>query len=830
MTDVRATRLTVVGLFFITLATMMLEILLTRIFSVTMWYHFAFVAISLAMFGMTVGALQVYRHPERYDEINTKQQMALSALWFAITAIVSVLAHVLVPFRSQPTLAVIWIAVTYFVLAVPFYFSGVCVCVALTKFPRSVSGLYAADLFGAATGCIVLIYVLKITDAPTAVVLVGLLGCMAAVFFAADAAARQLRKAALTLGTAFAIFVVMNTILAQRQESLLRLTWAKGEHEPPSLYEKWNSFSRITVRGDANTPSNVITEGISVTYPTDRPYRQLHLKIDSDAETTLTALSGVSLDNPALDNPDDHSLDYLRYDVKNIVHYIRSDANVLIIGAGGGRDVLSALLFKQKSVRAVEINQNILSTVNGRFGDFTGHLDRNPKVTFVNDEARSYLARTPERFDILEASFIDTWAATAAGALTLTENSLYTVECWNMFLHRLTPDGVLSFSRWYLPGLPAEAYRLTSLAAAALRTNGVADPRSHMLLVKNSRRGPQGEPIGAVTILIGKKPFTSAEIDRIEAISRQMQFDVVLSPRFALDPVFAALASGQDAGNIIESLPVNLSAPTDDSPFFFYMMKFRNLFRMKQLAEDPNAAIYATSGAVVGVLLLIVTVPTLICIVLPLRSMPKKVLRSALPHLLFFAAIGLGFMLIEISQMQRLIVFLGHPTYALSVVLFSLLLSSGLGSYTTGKFTQAGRSGVSRLLMLLVAMLVFGVLTPYATSAFASSENAVRIAVAAGILFPLGIFMGMAFPLGLKLAASQVDELTPAFWGVNGATSICGSVLAAAISMNAGIASTFWSGFLCYVFALGAYLWASRGDRAGSPKTLAPVSVLVGNE
>ena len=633
MTDVRALRLTVVGLFFITLATMMLEILLTRIFSVTMWYHFAFVAISLAMFGMTVGALQVYRHPELYDETSTKQQMARSALWFAVTVIVSVLAHILVPFKSQPTLALIWIAVTYFVLAVPFYFSGVCVCAALTKFPRSVSGLYAADLFGAALGCIVLIYVLKGTDAPTAVVLVGMLGCVGAVLFSVDAGEHQFRKAAVILGTVFAIFVVVNTVLAQNQASLLRITWAKGEHEPPALYEKWNSFSRITVRGDANTPSKVISEGISVTYPTDKPFRQLHLKIDSDAETTLTALNnGVSID----------SLDYLRYDVKNLAHYIRSDANVLVVGAGGGRDVLSALLFKQKSVRAVEINQNIISTVNGRFGDFTGHLDRNPKVTFVNDEARSYLARTPERFDILEASFIDTWAATAAGALTLTENSLYTVECWNMFLHRLTPDGVLSFSRWYLPGLPAEAYRLTSLAAASLRASGVEDPRSHILLVKNSRRSAEGEPIGAVTILIGKKPFTTSEIDRIEAVAKQMQFDVVLSPRFALDPVFAALATGQDPDGIVESLPVNLSAPTDDSPFFFYMMKFRNLLRVRQLAQDPNAAIYATSGAVVGVLLLFITVPTLICIWLPLRSMQKEVLRSVVPHLRFSRRLAWG--------------------------------------------------------------------------------------------------------------------------------------------------------------------------------------------
>jgi hypothetical protein len=804
MTEIRATRLTVAGLFIIMLATMMLEILLTRIFSVTMWYHFAFVAISLAMFGMTVGALRVFLHPELYDETSAKRQMARSALWFAITAVGSVMAHVLVPFRSEPTLALLWIVVTYFLLSFPFYFSGVCVCVALTKFPRSVSGLYAADLLGAATGCIVLIFALKVTDAPTAVVFVGLLGCIGAMLLAADAEKRRLRQAALMLGAAFCVAVIANTILAQKQGSLLRPTWAKGEHEARPLYERWNSFSRITVHGDADSPSNVISEGISVTYPEDRQHRQLFLRIDSDAETTLSAFDGSF-----------QGLDYLKYDIKNAVHYIRPDGSVLIIGAGGGRDVLSALLFGQRAVRAVEINQNILNTVNGRFGDFTGHLDRNPKVTFVNDEARSYIARTDEQFDVIEASFIDTWAATAAGALTLTENSLYTVEAWKLFLNRLTPQGVLSFSRWYFPGLPAEAYRLTSLAAASLGASGISDPRLHIVLLRNMRSDLDARTIGAATILASKAPFTPAEIERLETLCKQMQFDLVLSPRFARDPAFEALANGQVTGDAIESLPVNVAAPTDDSPFFFYMLKFRNLLRALEFAPQGDAAVYTTSGRVVVILLVYILVPTVICILLPLRKMKKEAIRDVLPHLLFFAAIGFGFMLIEISQMQRFIVFLGHPTYALSVVLFALLLSSGLGSFTTRHLTQASGSAVARLALLLLAIVVFGALTPRAISAFASSVNAVRISVAVGILFPLGLFMGMAFPLGLKLAASQVDALTPAFWGVNGATSICGSVLAAAVAMNLGISNTFWSGFLCYVIAFAAYFWA-RG-RAASP-------------
>ena len=815
--ELRVTWLTVAGVFLITLATLMDEILITRIFSVTMWYHFAFVAISLAMFGMTVGGLRVYQHPNIYGGAGAKRQMASCALWFGVSAVASVLAQLFVPFASHPMFAMFWIILSYVLFSIPFYFSGVCVCVALTKFPGFVSRLYATDLVGAASGCVLLIYVLKITDAPTAVVVVGLLGSLAAALFAADGGLAHLRRTATLLSATFAIIVIVNTALAQKQGSLLRVTWAKYSAEARPLYEKWNSFSRIAVDADPNVATSVITEGISPTYPKDRGIRQLRLKIDADAETTMTAFSG-----------DFDGLDYLRYDVKNIVHYVRPNSSVLIIGAGGGRDVLSALLFEQRAVRAVEINQNILHTVNEIFGNFTGHLDRNPKVTFVNDEARSYISRTDERFDIIEASFIDTWAATAGGALTLTENSLYTIDAWKLFLDRLTSNGVLSFSRWYFPELPAEAYRLTSLAAAALRAEGTTDPRAHILLVRNLRQDTNGRSIGAATILVSKEPFSPAELDRVEAVSKQMQFDMILSPRVALDPIFAELSTRLDVSGVARPLHVNLSPPTDDSPFFFNLTPFRESFHLITFDDNGRVAPHLQSGRVVGFLLLLVTFLTFYCILLPLlRTTRKETLRSAAPHLLFFAVVGLGFMLIEISQMQRLIVFLGHPTYALSVVLFALLLSSGLGSYTTRRIVEPGNDAKVRLVILLMVLLAFGLMTPRAISAFSSSTTGFRIFVATGILFPLGLFMGMAFPLGLKLAASRLDGLTPLFWGMNGATSVCGSVLAVSIAMNAGISSSFWTGFWCYAVAFGSYLWAAQ-EPAAVPQTNDTTTVTTG--
>jgi hypothetical protein len=804
--DLQATKLTYAGVFLISLATLMQEVLLTRIFSVTMWYHFAFMAISLAMFGMTVGALSVYLHPEDYVGIRARRQIALSSLYFGVCAVVSMFVHLSVPLNPDRSLAGAGSLVfTYVLMSSSFFFSGLCISAALTTFSRQVSKLYAADLTGAALGCVLLIYTLRITDAPTAIFVVAFFGSVGAGLFAMDGNFPHLRRWAVGLSALFLVLVIGNTILVSRQTPLLRLRWAKGVWEVPPLYEKWNSYSRIAVHGVLGRLMSPVSEGISATYHVERGVKLLDLTIDANAQTALTNLEG-----------DWSALAYLKYDVKNLVHYIRPNSKVLIIGAGGGRDVLSALLFEQKSVRAVEINENIIDTVNRRFGEYTGHLDRYPGVTFVNDEARSYIARTDERFDILEASFIDTWAATAAGAYTLTENSLYTVQAWKLFLNRLTPTGVISFSRWYYQSLPGEAYRLTSLAAEALRQQGVANPREHIVLVRNLREGLQQTTAGAATMLVSRVPFSAEDLDRIEEVARAMNFDIALSPRSALDPVFATLASGSDLGHTGRHLPLNLSPPTDDWPFFFNFVPFRKAFDSKLWEEGGSPSFNLQAVFVLFVLLVVVLVLTLLCILVPLlRKTRKDSLRGGTWHLLFFAAIGFGFLLIEISQMQRLIIFLGHPNYALSVVLFVLLVSSGLGSYSTqGIDIAAGTSSAFvRLVLLLGVLAAFGMLTPRAIEAFGASTTPHRILVAMGILFPMGVVMGMAFPLGFKLAANFSNALTPWLWGINGATSVCASIFALVIAMNAGISASFWTGFACYAAACGAFFLAARGEK-----------------
>lgn len=796
------------GLFTVTLVTLMFEILLTRIFSVTLWYHFAFMAISLAMLGMAAGAVAVYLHPEEYNDASRlRRKMALSSLFFGLTALLGFLTHRAIPFAPEASLAGLGpLTATYVVMAAPFFFSGICVSIALTKFPEQINKLYAADLAGAATGCLFVIWALKQMDGPSAVVLVTALASIGAALLADGG---RLFRVATISAILFLSLAAVSTALARMQASPLRLGWTKIGAETQVLYEKWNPFSRIVImKGtQGNGPGN--PEGMSPAYRVKRMPQELALSIDASAETTLTEFQG-----------DFRWVEYLKYDVKNIVHYLRPGSDVLIVGAGAGRDVLSALAFEQHSVRAVEFNEDILNIVNGRFGPFTGHLDHDSRVVFVHDEARSYIARLREPFDIIQISFVDTWAATAAGGFALTENSLYTREAWQLFLNRLTPRGVLSVSRWYFPNMPVEAYRLVSLASSALSEEGITTPWQHILMVSNLPRSQdQVPPCGAVTILVSKTPFSAADVATLEDVAHRLQFDLVLTPRFALDPTFAALASGKDPERFVAAFPLNIAPPSDDRPFFFSMLRLRDMFNTRLWGHGANTlSLYSRPVFTLTALLVIVFALTLLCIIVPLlRKSGKAVLSRAVPDLVFFGSIGFGFMLIEVSQIQKLTIFLGHPTYGLSVVLFVLLLSSGLGSYATQSVadSRSKSPGVLMLILLLGILAAIGLLTPLATKGFASVSTRARILVATGLLLPLGFAMGMAFPLGLKQASRRSGSLTPWLWGVNGATSVCGSVLAVIVSLGSGISSCFWTGFSFYCAALGAFIFSGQEAQPG---------------
>lgn len=792
------------GIFLVCLSTMMLQILLTRIFSAAVKYHFAFVAISIAMFGMTVGALIVYLRPRLFQADRAPFQLAIWSLGFSLTIVLSFLLHRGSPLSlsgapvdaSTPMLIL-----TYLVIATPFVFSGVVVTVLLTQFTREIGRLYAADLTGAATGCLLLILTLRLTDGVTAIFVVATFAAGSALLFVIGSEHRALTAVCWVAVLALIGLSASHHLRVERKQPSLELRTARAKNVL-KLYEKWSSFAYVKVYGDPRAKTPPRGWGLSTAHPRRPLIHQLGMNIDNSASTVLTAFDG-----------DTSKLDHLRWDVTNLVHEIRSSGDVMVIGAGGGRDVLSALAFGQRSVTAIEFNGDILDVVNREFADFTGHLYRDPRVTFVHDEARSYVARSDRLFDVIQVSLVDTWAATAAGAFALTENALYTLEAWEDFLSHLTDRGVVSFSHWYAADSLA-MYRLTGLASEALRRRGIYNPRSHIVLIASRAKTRDRDssrirqPVG--TVLVGKAAFTAKELAALQAAADRLAFDVVLTPEHSKDPAFERIAAHDGFDDFVSNFPADISPPVDDRPFFFSMIRARDLLTFGGSTGDRRTA--KVTGLLVRLLATVAALTFLFVFVPLLLGGKRGHLSRNLPLLGYFASIGFGFMLIEVSQIQRLALFLGHPVYGLSVVLFSLLLASGVGSALTSRISvdPLGRAGLQRLGLLVGVLIVFGVLTPVAIELFRASATPIRIAVAVMMLVPIGVFMGMAFPMGMSHAGRRAPDLAPWLWGINGATSVCASVVGTMISLLIGISSAFWVGVACYALSWVAFARSMR--------------------
>lgn len=783
------TSATYLGLGVITLASLMYEIGLTRIFSVTMWYHFAFVAISLALFGLTVGAIIVYLRPKAFPDERVKDRLWLFTLLFAVSVPLSIVIQLRIPFHPEWTVAGMGtVLLTCLIISVPFVFGGVVVSLSLTRFPDRVNRLYAADLIGAGIGCIGFVVLLRWFDGPSSVMAVGAIGALAAVFFAVDA----VNRTGIIVCTVAVVLIggiaLGNAVLQRRGEAFVGVEYAKGADDVDFRFEKWNNFSRITVDGDPDELTTPAGWGMSPELPVDAQVNQLIMRIDNAAATPLTRYNG---------DPD--VTDFLRYDITNLAHNLRADADILVVGVGGGRDILAALEYDQNSVTGVEINGDILKTTNGVYGDFTGHLDRNEKVTMVNDEARSFLTRTDDKYDIIQISLIDTWAATAAGAFALSENALYTTDAFKVFFDSLKPGGILSISRWYKIGdePPRETYRTEALAARALKNAGVENPRDHILMYHSP---PSGFTTSTATLLISPDGFSESEVSTATEEADRLGFTTVLTPTVALSRRFANLADSNGPEAEVETFKINISPPTDGKPFFFQMADL-DTFRKGGFRDD-----FVTRPVLVlGVLGMAVILLALGLIVVPLLATARRATHAGMmPMYTYFAGIGLAFLLIEISQLQRLSIFLGHPTYALTVVLFSLLIASGIGSMAVGWFVARDRL-LAPVVGLLGVLVIFAMVEPATLRAFSGATTPMRILVATALLVPIGLFMGMPFSIGMRAAiAARPDAPTVFLWGINGATSVVASVVGMVLAIFFGIALTFWAGFAAYCVACGA--------------------------
>ena len=798
------------GVFLASLATLLLELSLTRIFSVSFHYHLSFLVVSLAMLGLGASGVIVSIRPPVQDRARMGARLAHGAIVFAAGSVLAVATAFHMPMSIEES-ASNWmrLLVIYALCVVPFAAGGYVVALSLAYETRLANRIYAFDLVGAALACAAFVPAANLLGPPTTVLAgAGLMAGAGAVFAGREAAGT--RRFAAAVAGVFLIAALVNIPV-----NFFDVRVVKGKPQGPTVAVKWNAFSRVEVSGrpeDLMTPRVPLSYGYSSTLDPQLRVREALLLYDADALTQITRLDG-----------DPSRLTYLGYDVTSAAYHMRRQRNVLVIGAGGGRDVLTALSLGSGPVTGVEVNPLTIRLMRGQFRDFSGGLYTGyPGVTAVNEEGRNFLRHTDARYELIQASLVDTWAASAAGAYALTENNLYTVEAFQTFLERLTPDGVLSLSRWF--GRPlVEPLRLVTLGIEALRREGVTDPHGHFFIVRTEQQDTGLPSMG--TVLLRRAPFTADELERLREWAVRMRFVVEFSPDAPPGGpgVFQVLLD-ERGPKFVAGYPFDITPVTDDIPFFFDRVPLLPwMMNRLGMARTPIGGSPLTAGGQTLLATLVVSgACTALLLVLPYAAARRRPDLVPAPRLrvaawtIYFACLGLGFINVELVLLQRLNLFLGYPIYALAVVLFTLLLASGAGSALADRWTTA--TGWPRALAALCVLLVLAAFAvPALIHAALGASTPMRLMLAVLAVAPLGLVMGTAFPLGLRRANEDGPGLVPWAWAVNGAASVFGSALTVLLSMSFGFTVSFRAGIAAYAVA-AVIAWRLSSPAAVAPK------------
>ncbi len=812
----RIGRRQLLGIFLVSMSALTMEVVLTRIFSVTMWYHFAFLAISLALMGSAVAGVVLYFFPSLTQPDRAQRWIGIAALALALSVPLTFLIYLRIPFRvnlnrtSLPLDQALWLALIYVDLMVPFFLSGLILSLALSAWSEVAGRVYWADLSGAALGCLFSILILQNLGGAGAVLAVGALAALAGLVLMSGGEAEGGRPRWLRIGGAALVLLTLAGLAwSNIQSPWLEITVNKtGGEEPERVYERWNAYSRVTVYPAVGWPH---TWGLSSQYDGSFLGHALML-IDAIAGTPIQEFHG-----------DFNQVAFLQYDLPSFVYHLIDQPEVLVIGPGGGRDVLAALASGAPHVTAVEVNPAVIEAVRGPFAEYAGHVYDRPDVEVAVNDARGYIARSPHRYDVIQASLIDTWAAGGSGAFALSENSLYTVDAFEDYFDHLTEDGIVTISRWYLPQRPAETMRLLSTGMAALERIGLAEPERCVAVV--SLPAPQISTEGLATVLFKRTPFTEAEMARIQQVAEEMDFAILWLPDDAFTPTeeVGAFVAAADRSTVIAEYPLDISPATDDRPFFFNLVRFGDLLDTSLSASG----VYRTSMEailILGIVLGVTALLGVLFVLLPLGlgARHRELARPPAGLLAYFACLGIGFMVVEIPLIQRLTVYLGRPVYSLAIVLFSLLLSSGLGSLWIDQRARGeGTPPLTRIFTLLMALIgLHAVVVPWLLQGTVGWPLGARLAVTGALLAPLGFLMGMPFPMGMRWAGLQKPGVVPWLWGVNGVTSVMGSAMGIALAIHIGFRAVLLIG--AGIYGLAGLLISRQVRKAVRAQTAAP--------
>ncbi|MBI2682330.1 MAG: hypothetical protein HYX26_03795 [Acidobacteriales bacterium] len=798
---------TLAAIALVSFSSLLLELGMTRLFSVVLFYHFAFLAISVALLGLGAGGVFSYVRRAWLEQWSVRTLGA----WLCGLNAVAILLVLEVVLRLPISLELSrWnfakLTVVYLATAVPFFFTGLLFSVVFARETVRIGRMYASDLVGGSLACLAIVPLLDWIGGPNAILFAAVSMAAAAALWAES---RRARRAGFALAAGFVVLIGAN-----HSGRWIDIVYAKGQRrdQPWVEYTKWNAISRIEV---------------------DKVGEAKYVVIDADASTAIMNVDPAKWDQPA-DPPAnlnlvdrDKAARGQGYNWKKdlmsaapaIANVLRPQGKFAIIGPGGGVDVLRAVASGSKDVTAIEINDIIATDVmRGKYADYSYHLYERPEVHLHVGDGRSFIRNSKEQYDVIQMTLVDTWASTAAGAFALSENNLYTVEAFEEYFQHLKPDGFIAITRWEFKE-PREALRVVSQGIEALHRLGTKDPQNHFLVVSDGPLDADGRP---VAVVIKKSALDETEIREVrQYLSANDSLHLIYQPGMAslfgetyegsgtpTEFAFCTLIGQNSPRWTSLHYPYNITPVYDSNPFFFFTFKTSDVIDRILAGTGRGMDWRINLGVTVLFMVLVISfVAVLAFLILPLllfsRSRKLETRNaSGFSRLFYFLAIGLGFIFVEIALIQRFVLFLGHPVYALTVVVFLMLLFSGLGSAAARRWLTHSARVWMPLLAIVAGVSIYVWLLPVVISRLVGLDFVLKLLLSGLMIAPLGFLMGMPFPTGLRALDELGDRRIEWAWALNAAASVLGSVSAMVIAIHFGLNVTLACGAAAYAIAV----------------------------
>ena len=778
--------------------TLLLELALTRLFSFTIWYHLAYLTISIALLGFGAAGALLTAFPSWLDDAGTRLRRA--ALTAAAGVPIVLLVASAVPLDPVAVLhdrvQVGSLLLYYAVLVVPFAAAGVAVAGAIATAPAHVARLYGWDLAGAGVACLLVAPLIWWLGTPMTVAASAIAFAVAALAFSAPPTGSQMATAAAVATITIAIGA--SVAPPPSPSKLMAVQFATGAQ---TIFQRWTPLDRIDVLAWDETlqDDRGAYRGWGASPRYDGPGQ--HFRIighDGDACAPMYRYDG-----------DPRELDWLRHHVLSAPYALEGKHRVLVLGVGGGVDILNAIAHDAPAITGVELDPLSIALKKETYAAYNGNLFNRAEVTLVAAEGRQYLRATDARWDLLQMTDVKTLSALASTPYVMSESYLYTADAIGDYLTHLHPHGVVAIAVgdfdtpvWK----PRNTLRLIANVQRALAERGVAAPERHVAIVASH------EPLAMTQTLVKTEPFTADEIARLDAFVDREGFTYWQRPDRRTEHDAALLLWGTDAERaaFYKAQDLALSVTTDESPFFFNFSKWRRLRR--RFHEIDAGRTFATGQIVLLIMLVQAAVIAPLIALLPLRRRngASEPLERRSGYGVYFAGLGIGFMLLEVSFVQRFGLYLGHPTYALSVALFALLTFTGIGSVLSARMRRPAAAVPVLLATLAALALAYLIVVPAVCRATFAAPCAMRAAITAALLAPLALVAGTFFPLGITLLTQASPRLVPWAWSVTACAAVVGTVLAVIVAITWDFRAVTLLAVATYAVASGALYWARR--------------------